>query len=1741
MKKFVVNLITLLEIVAIVGINSFTTIVYADELILDAKTSEDNVLFSAKINDSNDAQANVDDGAKLNLYLAIANAGYLKDIKVTLNDSNYQVNANEEPDEKGSLYEVTDGSEKSSNNTVKEEVTKTSSEENKTSASENKASTDLSTVVENVSDSKNEALQEKAESLNSNQTNSAKVSSENGTTVSTSINSVNGGSDTVATAKTTEETISPNSDSEATTETSNLIKSISDNVIELNEVTAGNSERISIPLIFRKLDQVSASEYSKTSKIDFEATYVNEKGKEKKIKKSTDQKLTWNVNQEEEISQKLVRYLKYDSNTLVSFEISDGIKDNKIPAVSKEIKITAPKISGQAPARVIVTGNNVKYSYENGIVTINKEESKNENEEYAFDSKDTYMVTYIYNAQDTSDSKTINEVANAKVTTIKGDTIEKTTDSNDFTVNGEVGSIVEVNIEKPETLNKGYLYTNLNRDDKLKTTFNETYKVNVGLADLTDKININEKAYTYKNADNNDVKNANVKTSKVSVSTDDLTKVLGDNGTIIVKNGEGKELGTLNKGLSELTIDDENLSFEISKPQIEGNIEINLEKYLASPDETNYDEIKSFAKMQSDVEISSTKSNAKITDKSVNEEIKLEDPTSKATMYVSTDTLSTVVENKDIVFNVVLNTNDISDALYKNPAVKITLPKEVTNIKVTEAEVFYDDEIKAGSFNAEGNVLTINLQGLETKYNTSAASTGAMIRIVANVSLDNLAPSSDGDISLEYSNEFTGENNKVEGKINVVAPSGFVTTNTISIDGKDETALEEDVKNIEINIDETSRKATVSGKIVNNLGGDAEGAVLVGRIPYEGNKNESGDDLASTISTRMSSPITTDIPGAKVYYSENIDESVNGSSWSEEYTNSAKSYKIVAGDTIKDKTVTNFSYEVALPQDLDYEKQASETYGVYYKNNSTNGEEYNLVQAKTATFATEKKPDVTLDVSAQDYNEGYAIDNEGKVTQGEKIIYKVKATNNGSNTIENAVLKTNLSKNVESQKNEEKLDYDEFGNLAEQSGDEFTADIGELKPGESKVTEVIVKITGNLEGRITLKELGLDMDDNAIISDEDFQKALASGKVVTTEFTLTGDGMKESKKNYTVREVKGNVTLGMTSSVEKFKKDQEIQLIFDLDNANEYEKNDVEFKMALPKELKFVGDTSKFSYDESTNTVTRKFDLDQYNTNRNFIVSVKVVDDSKNSIDVVGTATYNGTTVKSNTVTLMAQGSGTKITAEQTTNIPNGKILDTDEVEYYIYLKNDADLESTIKLTDEIPSQLKVEKILLKVNDDEKEESATNHLNDILNLPAKSTARYTIIAKGISQENGTKVDIENAPIITPYEGGSVTINSIKLSMQGTQSATTESIISESESSSNSSASKSTKSNTSSNDTRSIFGTVWFDKNNNGVKDNNEDKIEGIKISLLDNSTKQIANDSNGKELVTTTNSNGEYELANVAKGSYVIIAEYDNQKYEVGQYSAQNSTSAENSNFVQTKLNSKNVASSNIVNIEDANIYNENLALISKKAFNLSLDTNITKVSIVNAKDSKRNKEYSFNSNLAKVELDTPNVDSTTVLVEYKIKVTNIGEVAGYANKIVDYLPAGMVFNSDLNKDWYVKADGNAYTAKLSNTLIEPGETKEVKIILTKKITGENVGTIRNTAEIAETYNELGISDIDSTVMNKKDGENDMSSADVVILMNAGRTRTAVFGISLGIIAIISYVVFKVKKNYIDKIDYSNK
>ena len=101
------------------------------------------------------------------------------------------------------------------------------------------------------------------------------------------------------------------------------------------------------------------------------------------------------------------------------------------------------------------------------------------------------------------------------------------------------------------------------------------------------------------------------------------------------------------------------------------------------------------------------------------------------------------------------------------------------------------------------------------------------------------------------------------------------------------------------------------------------------------------------------------------------------------------------------------------------------------------------------------------------------------------------------------------------------------------------------------------------------------------------------------------------------------------------------------------------------------------------------------------------------------------------------------------------------------------------------------------------------------------------------------------------------------------------------------------------------------------------------------------------------------------------------------------------------------------------------------------------------------------NVKLAKTEIAAKYVSGATVYVEYEMKVTNKGDVAGFAKKIVDYLPEGMTFNSSLeaNSSWYTGADGNIYSTALADTELAPGQTATVKLVLTKqtKIIPKNV------------------------------------------------------------------------------------
>ena len=155
-------------------------------------------------------------------------------------------------------------------------------------------------------------------------------------------------------------------------------------------------------------------------------------------------------------------------------------------------------------------------------------------------------------------------------------------------------------------------------------------------------------------------------------------------------------------------------------------------------------------------------------------------------------------------------------------------------------------------------------------------------------------------------------------------------------------------------------------------------------------------------------------------------------------------------------------------------------------------------------------------------------------------------------------------------------------------------------------------------------------------------------------------------------------------------------------------------------------------------------------------------------------------------------------------------------------------------------------------------------------------------------------------------------------------------------------------------------------------------------------------------------------------------------------------------------------------------------------------------------------------------------------MIEYKIRVTNEGGVAGYAKKIVDYMPQGTNFTSELNKDWYMADNKNLYNTSLANTIIQPGETKEVTLLLTRKMTNDNTGIINNIAEIQESYNDLGLNDIDSVAGNKVQTEDDISSADVIIGIKTGEIYIYI-ALTISLVTILGVGIYLINKKVLKK------
>jgi hypothetical protein len=1457
-------------------------------------------------------------------------------------------------------------------------------------------------------------------------------------------------------------------------ESQTAINSIKGNTINFNNIDAGNTTTASVKIKAIKEDVTKYENFDKTSSIVLKATYVNKDGNEKEIKKELKEQVKWNTKAEADLKLELLRYLKYEnSRTMVSIKVSDGIKDNIIPASSKEITIDIPKLNGQAPTVVSATGKNATYKNENDKLIISK---SNDNNSITWNSNEDFVANFIYETQ--SDDKSISVQASEKIKTIRNDEITVSKSEN-FSIESEVGHILEISTVTPSEINKGYMYTNINSAKEFTTNYEVSYRLNIGLQDLTNKIVLTEVSNELA-TDSDVLNNTAIKNKKIKVDSDEIKNTLGDEGKIIVKKSDGAEIAALTASNTELETDETKLVFETSQPVNPGNIEIKVEKQIAKTN-LSRSQIKALTTINSKVNFKGYKDEKVVSEGNGTAKIKLSEPSSKATLDISQNTLSTIAKNEDVVFNVVLKTKDISDALYTDPRISIELPSKVNNIEIKKAEILYDNEITAGDSSVSGDTISVSLRGQQTDYSKSATTDGLLVRVETNIGLEEMATSSNDKVKLTYTNNATGETNLVEQDVKIVAPSEFVLSSTISNESKRETTIVKDITNFRVHANTNVQKLKFGGSVVSNLGKEATGFSIVGRIPFKGNKTLSGKDLGTTVDTKIIKAVeVSGLEEATVYYSENGEESVDGQGWTTELTANSKTYKIVSNKNVSDKAKIDFNYEVEIPANLDFEQSLNSIYGVYFNNDSTEGIKKDLVESKIVGARTEDKPALELEVKAYDET-GSEINQNSENAEGKKITYKVNIKNTKSITIKNAKLNIELP-----------------DGLSFIGGDK-SATYAEIPANSVKTVEIKTQVN----------ELPANVD-----TDE-----------LKVKSTVSADDMEANATNeFTIKRVLGSLILQLKNQVSPnstHPKGSVVTYSLEVKSPNSRKQTNVNVKLHLPQGTEYRGED--YEYDKGQNVVSIKYD-EVGKSPKRMIVYVSVTEDYP-TLTAYATATSDQTKGEIRTPDNTVNGNIAKkyITANQSVNIDENKVLDTDSIEFYVDIKNDKDEDVLIRIKDEFKDIVYLRDFTITGNVEVSSKNKS-YINDEFVLNAKGTARVTIKCAIYSQQEGSQHSYDHKPMLT-VDNEEIDINTITLKITGTGKTVA--------------PENPDKPDVPIADgTFKISGRVWFDENNNGQQDVFEKAIGNLEVMLYDANTQAIAKDSKGNEVRLTTGADGKYTFTNLNKGKYNVIVKYDIEEYAPGPYRANKVADSDNNDFVQAKLSGEEVAGCDTITLKDVNVYNIDLGLSLRNTFDLRLDKRISKVTIVRAgSDTPTIYEYD-NVELAKIELPNSNIEGITVIVEYKILVTNQGHVPGYAKSVVDYLPKGMGFSGEDNKDWYL-SNGSVYTTSLANTIINPGETKELKLVLTRQMTNENTGIVRNTAEIASSYNELGIEDINSKTSNKMDGENDMSSGAIVLAVATGRTAIAITGITLAILAIAAIAVFETKKNVINK-TYTN-
>lgn len=1438
--------------------------------------------------------------------------------------------------------------------------------------------------------------------------------------------------------------------------------------------------------------------------------------------------------------------------------------------------------------------DNWKYDSTTGKITITVNNNPvNGKIQWTKNTADEFIVTYIYSSdvyEAVKDSVTrVTYDVNASMNLYVQSGVNKVSAHVDGYEDQtkKIGDIVEFTSNATQSISKGYIYNNKNAADenKKETEYVAKYTAHVSYADVIDAIVLKQDVDQFVTANGSEqsttVGGVNYAYNKtLAISKQEFNKVFGENGEITILNEAGTTLATINKDtevkdnkivVNLVPFNTNSITIKTSKPQAEGNVIFEITKALAKNIEYSTSQLKSFTQIKTQVTGTAKNSDIDIVSTESTKNVDLTEPTQKASITTSNNRLSTIVKNENVEIKVTLENDSADDTMYTNPKIKITFPENIETINVKDCKVYFDDELEIDENsimfyeNGDGTkTLELKLKGTQTKYNNAAAK-GATVVLTTDIILNILTPTTNTQITAEITNGDSTVTN-VSTDVKYIAPSGVVTTNSMTgyngdekievINGESQKAL--------IPTKAEQKEVTFTMNVINNYENTLDHVVVLGRTPFKDNKDVSTSlSLGSNITMPLTSGLTvTGVDASKVtiYYSENGDATTDLSNSQNGWTTSVtdytkiKSYMIVLNEdyAMNGGDTFTFSYKATLPANLDYDQEVYENYGVFFNNNKTSGTITDKAIATKIGFTTGS-------IAKLDAKLTSTIGEGASVKSGEILEYELTINNTGVVDAENTTVEIKLPPEL---------------SFIPQDGDDYTYKIPEYEP---EIDEEILEQLANLPENEELSDSDIEKYERILKKIETYDEELSDdtetliinvGNIKansllkkTIKFKTQSDETKKVELKATVgySDMISVETNTVSNIIEKVYFDTQIaskykslkegetysfqialrssQYNYELENESiDNSRKNTVVTITLPDELEYDSikltrfNEDTFQEDDITSTANVKV------SGRKVTVKVGDVDGERGKTLIINTKVgklANEVYKKEVTITSNIKADNTEtdniddisvtinkpgINVAQTANIPTGTTISAGEDFAYTFtIQNLSDIYlNDVEFTDALPTEVTFKYLEIVYEDGTIDSSfdinSDGSINTKFYLSAgqKVTINVHVVANSIDNDT----EISNKAKFKNEDIGEVETNSVSHIVKHFEKTDVN-----------------VDPDDTNKETRKVIGTVWVDANKDGVKDANEQRVSGVKVLLLNNNTSNIAMNSNNEQCITTTGTDGSYMFNNVPQGKYSVIFFYDSAKYSPTTYKKSGASEEQNSDAIDKTVNYEGkdqiAAVTEEIVLADTNQFNIDLGIVEDAKFDLKLDKVVQAITVNNGKNTK---EHVYNIKLAKLDFESKYANTSSMVVEYKFTITNEGGIAGYVKKLADYLPEELKFNSELNKDWYEGKDGVIYNASLANTIINPGESKEVTLILTKNMNGDDdFGLINNSAEIYETSNDYGALDIDSTPGNKATNEDDYSTANVLTSVKTGDV-VIYTTLIITIITIVGVGIYMIKK-----------